>query len=98
VVAVALAACGTAPTSTGGRADGRLLFTSSGCGGCHTLVAAGANGKSGPNFDTSEKLSRRQIIRQLNSGTGGMPSFRARLSDAQETALADFLYSATHMR
>lgn len=31
--------------------SGAQLFTSAGCGGCHTLAAAGTTGTTGPNLD-----------------------------------------------
>jgi mono/diheme cytochrome c family protein len=59
-VALALAACGgdgdgeegAATGTTGqGAVSGRAVFTSSGCGNCHTLQAAGTTGMVGPNLD-----------------------------------------------
>ena len=35
-----------------GTAQGKQLFASNGCGGCHTLADAGANGTVGPNLNT----------------------------------------------
>jgi cytochrome c oxidase subunit II len=35
----------------GGAADGKTVFTNNGCGACHTLKAAGASGKVGPDLD-----------------------------------------------
>jgi cytochrome c oxidase subunit II len=35
----------------GGAPNGKQVFTSSGCGGCHTLSAAGTNGTTGPKLD-----------------------------------------------
>ena len=97
LAALALAGCGASgPSSADLRTEGRAVFMRYGCAGCHTLRAAGARGTLGPNFDTSEKLTRPQIIQQLNAGTGGMPSFRDRLSEPQKKAVAEFLYSATH--
>jgi mono/diheme cytochrome c family protein len=34
-----------------GATDGKQIFTAAGCGGCHTLSAAGANGTIGPNLN-----------------------------------------------
>ncbi|MEA2374839.1 MAG: cytochrome c oxidase subunit [Thermoleophilaceae bacterium] len=34
-----------------GAADGKAVFAANGCSGCHTLAAAGAAGKVGPNLD-----------------------------------------------
>ena len=33
---------------------GKAVFASAGCGGCHTLAAAGANGNVGPNLDATK--------------------------------------------
>lgn len=44
-------------TAEGGEAaaggSGAQLFASAGCGGCHTLAAAGSSGKTGPDLDES---------------------------------------------
>lgn len=100
VALAALAGCGSPaqPDPTTLRQEGRSVFRSAGCGGCHALAAAGTRGPSGPDFDTSEKLTRGEIIQQLNAGNGGMRSFRSRLSDRQETAVAEFLFAAMHAR
>jgi cytochrome c oxidase subunit II len=45
---------GTATAAKGGAAageDGKAVFASNGCGGCHTLAAAGSSGTVGPNLD-----------------------------------------------
>lgn len=34
-------------------ADGAVLFESQGCGGCHTLKAAGSTGTTGPDLDSA---------------------------------------------
>lgn len=36
---------------TGNATAGKAVFTSAGCGACHTLAAAGASGKIGPDLD-----------------------------------------------
>jgi mono/diheme cytochrome c family protein len=41
----------TAPAPTGDPAAGKTVFTSSGCGACHTLAEANASGTVGPNLD-----------------------------------------------
>ena len=76
--------------------DGRRLFRSTGCGHCHTLAAAGAHGRNGPDLDTSERLTRAQIERQLVGASGDMPSYSGRLSKAERAAVAAFVYDATH--
>jgi mono/diheme cytochrome c family protein len=41
-----------APTLTGNPTAGKAVFTSSGCAACHTLTAAGATGKIGPDLNS----------------------------------------------
>src|SRR5437588_7860545 len=78
--------------------EGRQVFATAGCGHCHALAAAHARGGVGPDFDTSERLSRVQIRDQLDLGVAGMPSYRGRLTARQEDAVTEFLYEATHAR
>jgi mono/diheme cytochrome c family protein len=80
----------SAPTSL---ASGKKLFEDSGCGNCHTLQAAGSTGTLGPNLDQL-KPTRDQVVAQLRSGGGGMPSFSGKLSDAQIDAVAAFVSGA----
>lgn len=75
---------------------GRQLFARERCGSCHTLAAAGARGRSGPDLDSSERLNRAQLRVSLVEGANGMPSFAGRLDARQLDTLADFLYRATH--
>jgi cytochrome c oxidase subunit 2 len=42
-----------------GRDPGLAVFESQGCGSCHTLSAAEATGKTGPNLDELPELARR---------------------------------------
>jgi cbb3-type cytochrome c oxidase subunit III len=50
-IAFVAAGCGTGGVAKSGNAQsGKQLFTSK-CAGCHTLGAAGASGKIGPNLD-----------------------------------------------
>ena len=74
------------------------MFIRAGCGGCHTLAAAGTHGTVGPDFDTSETLSAAQIRTQLDAGVGGMPSFRGRLTPREKAAVAAFLSAAMRQR
>lgn len=39
--------------AAGGGGPGAQIFTSAGCGACHTLAAAGSTGTTGPNLDES---------------------------------------------
>ena len=70
-------------TSGGGdAAAGKPVFASAGCGGCHTLKAAGASGKVGPNLDDL-KADASRVKNQVIKGGGVMPAFKGKLSDKQ---------------
>jgi len=83
------------PTTTapsGGKPDGKQVFASAGCGGCHTLKDAGATGNVGPNLDTL-KPSKTVVAHQVEVGGGAMPAFKGRLSPAQIDAVAQYVSS-----
>ena len=73
-------------------AAGRQVFAQAGCGGCHSLAAAGSTGTTGPSLDEVDP-SAAVVTRQVTNGGGGMPSFRGRLSDDQIAAVATFVSS-----
>jgi mono/diheme cytochrome c family protein len=55
----------TEPSGTeGDPAAGKAIFASAGCGTCHTLQDAGANGTVGPNFDDVLKGKDPDFIRE----------------------------------
>jgi mono/diheme cytochrome c family protein len=90
LLAAALAAgCGHRTDLAG---EGRKVFASAGCGECHSRAGPG------PDFATSEQLTRAQIRFQLNLGVGGMPSFRNRLTAHQEAAVTEFVFQTLHHR
>jgi mono/diheme cytochrome c family protein len=79
------------PTSPeGGETDGKSIFASAGCGGCHTLVAAGSSGTVGPNLDEAQP-SLELAIDRITNGQGGMPAFEGQLSEEQIQAVAEFV-------
>jgi mono/diheme cytochrome c family protein len=89
-----------ATTTTGGGGggkptapDGKAIFSSAGCGSCHTLKAAGATGTVGPNLDTL-KPSEPVAERQVTNGGGGMPPFKGQLTPAEIKAVAQFVSSS----
>jgi len=84
---VALAAPAGAAAATGSR-----LWSSSGCGGCHTLAAAGSSGSEGPNLDQL-RPSQSAVAAQVTGGGPGMPSFGGTLSAADIDALAAWVSS-----
>lgn len=60
-VAFALSGCGTGglPSGAADKEHGKKLFLGGGgCAGCHTLAAAGATGKIGPNLDDAFAQAR----------------------------------------
>jgi len=73
---------------------GAAIFKSAGCGGCHTLAAAGAHGTVGPNLDTARPPAA-LVVDRVSHGKGGMPSFAGQLSNAQIRAVAAFVAGAT---
>jgi cbb3-type cytochrome c oxidase subunit III len=84
-------------TETGGgtgTADGKAVFASAGCGSCHTLAAAGANGTVGPNLDEA-KPTKELVVERVTNGMGAMPSFKDTLSAAEIQAVADFVAAST---
>ena len=97
--AAALSGCGDHPTNARELlAQGRRVFVSAGCGACHTVGAAHTHGRIGPDFDTSEQLTRPQILLQINAGGGSMPSFRDTLTDQQKNAVTEFVFEVLHQR
>jgi cbb3-type cytochrome c oxidase subunit III len=74
----------------GAPADGKAIFAEAGCGGCHTLKAAGASGTVGPNLDDA-KPSKELVIDRVTNGKGVMPSFKDSYSAEQIAAVADYV-------
>jgi mono/diheme cytochrome c family protein len=89
----AAAGGGTTPGGGGGGTDGKALFSSAGCGSCHTLKAAGSTGTVGPNLDQST-ITEPDEVKQITDGGGGMPAFKDQLSAAQIKALAHFVVTS----
>lgn len=71
----------TAAAAEGDAAAGAAVFTSAGCGGCHTLAAAGSAGAAGPNLDDL-KPDYAAVLMQVTNGGGGMPAYSDSLSEA----------------
>jgi mono/diheme cytochrome c family protein len=92
IAALAAAAAGCGSKTTSNSSSGSDVFKTAGCGNCHTLAAAGANGRVGPNLDQL-KPDEPLVERQVTNGGGGMPSFKSTLSAAQIKAVADYVSS-----
>lgn len=72
------------------EADGSAVFASAGCGGCHTLAAAGTSGSVGPNLDDLQP-DEDTVEAAVRGGPGAMPSFEGDLSDAEIAAVAAYV-------
>jgi mono/diheme cytochrome c family protein len=56
---------GTLPKAQAANpANGKTVFTGNGCGSCHTLKEAAANGKVGPDLDEALNGKDEQFIRE----------------------------------
>ena len=65
-----------------------------GCGGCHTLAAAGTSGTVGPNLDQL-KPDYRAVTAQVTNGGAQMPAFKSKLSAQQIADVAAFVVDST---
>ena len=70
----------TAAASEGDATAGAAIFQSAGCGGCHTLAAAGSAGAVGPNLDEAMP-DYALVINRVTNGMGAMPPFSGQLSE-----------------
>jgi mono/diheme cytochrome c family protein len=77
-------------SGTGDAAAGKEVFASAGCGGCHTLSAAGSTGSVGPNLDDAAP-SYDKVVTQVTNGGGAMPSFEDDLTEQQIQDVAAFV-------
>jgi len=78
----------------GDAAAGKAVFTSAGCGGCHTLADAGTNGKVGPVLDEA-KPSLSLAVQRVTKGAGAMPPFKGQLTDKQIANVAAYVVKAS---
>jgi cytochrome c6 len=76
----------------GDAENGKAIFASAGCGGCHTLSDAGSNGSVGPNLDDAQP-DESTVAEKVKSGGGGMPSFSDRLSEQEIADVAAYVSS-----
>jgi mono/diheme cytochrome c family protein len=75
---------------------GAKVFTSAGCGACHTLAAAHATGTVGPNLDTvNPKPTFLLATARVTLGKGVMPAFKGQLSDQQIADVAAYVVKST---
>jgi mono/diheme cytochrome c family protein len=83
-----------ASAPAGDAAAGEAVFASAGCGGCHTLAAAGSSGNVGPNLDEA-KPSVELVIDRVTHGQGVMPSFEGQLDEKQIRDVAAYVVAST---
>lgn len=83
-----------ASTVEGDASNGAKIFSSSGCGGCHTLEAAGSSGNVGPNLDDS-KPDLALVVDRVTNGQGAMPSFGDSLSEQEVADVAQYVVDST---
>lgn len=79
---------------TGDPTKGTSVYSSSGCGSCHTLAAAHSTGTVGPNLD-SLKPDYRAVTAQVTNGGAAMPSFKKTLSTKQIADVAAYVVKST---
>ena len=95
-----LAAFAALPAQAADASDqlalGKTLFMQSAvsCAVCHTLKDAGASGAIGPVLDELKPDAQR-VAKALRNGIGQMPSYMARLSEAEILALAHYVSKAS---
>lgn len=86
-------------TTTGGggegegdAANGKKIFASAGCAGCHTLSDAGASGNIGPSLDEA-KPDYELVVERVTNGMGAMPSFKDQLNTQEIQDVAAYVSS-----
>jgi mono/diheme cytochrome c family protein len=88
--ALALAGCSGGGKEAATADSGAAVFESAGCGGCHTLSAAGSTATVGPNLDVLRPNAER-VARQVTSGGRGMPAFDGKLSKQEIEDVAEYV-------
>lgn len=76
-----------------GPPKGPIVFSSAGCGACHTLAASRTTGTSGPNLDRA-RPDAAAVAAIVERGSGPMPSFSDSLSRAEIRAVAEYVAAA----
>ncbi len=79
---------------TGDATAGKAVFASAGCASCHTLAAAGATGKVGPNLDQA-KPNTELVVTRVTKGQGAMPPFGEQLDPQQIADVAAYVTKST---
>ena len=85
------AAVVSSPTTAVDLAKGRQLFSTYGCGGCHTLADGGGTGGIGPSLDGNPRLTQDYVSGAVAEGRGAMPAFRDQMSAAEIATIAAYV-------
>ena len=80
--------------ASGDPAAGEEVYASAGCGGCHTLEAAGSTGNVGPNLDESQPDAE-LVVDRVTNGAGAMPAFGDQLDEQQIQDVAAYVVDST---
>ncbi len=78
----------------GDAAAGEAVFAEAGCGGCHTLEAAGSSGNVGPNLDDAQP-DHDLVVERVTNGAGAMPSFADQLDETEIQNVAAYVVAST---
>jgi cytochrome c6 len=74
---------------------GKAVFLSSGCGSCHALAAAGADGDVGASLDMV-KPTQAVVVQYVTDGSSSMPAYAGTLTPDQIDDVAAYVYLTTH--
>ena len=74
----------------GDAANGKDVYETAGCGGCHTFDAAGSSGSIGPDLDDAAP-SFDAVVTQVTNGGGAMPAFDDSLTAQEIRDVAAFV-------
>jgi mono/diheme cytochrome c family protein len=83
-----------ASTVEGDASAGEAVYVEGGCGGCHTMEAAGSSGSIGPNLDDSQP-DMELVVDRVTNGSGAMPAFGDQFSDKQIADVAAYVVENT---
>ena len=78
----------------GDAAAGEAVFAEAGCGGCHTMEAAGTSGNVGPNLDDSQP-DFELVVDRVTNGAGAMPAFGDQLDETEIQNVAAYVVEST---
>jgi mono/diheme cytochrome c family protein len=86
----------TTAAGEGNAQAGAQVFATAGCGGCHTLAAAGSSGTVGPSLD-DVRPSFDTVVQFVTNGSGPMPAFGRQgiLNEQQILDVAAYVVQST---